>query len=172
MKRILLLPLIILLSACTLTIGWPSRLPDQPGPTAIPLTETAVPLPQVPGKSIVLPAGFRISVFADGLDNPRMMAMGPDGHIYVAERGAGRILRLPDADRDGILDQIEIVAEGLRRSPDSRNSASRRWSSLTYRVVVIARAPCCSVPITQPCMYPLGPLAIYVKRMISAGQRL
>ena len=113
MKRILLLPLIILLSACTLTIGGPSRLPDPPGPTAIPLIETAAPLPQVPGKSIVLPAGFRISVFADGLDNPRMMAIGPDGHIYVAERGAGRILRLPDADRDGVLDQIEIVAEGL-----------------------------------------------------------
>ncbi len=113
MKCILLLPLIILLSACTLTIGGPSRLPDPPGPTAVPLTETAVQLPQVPGKSIVLPAGFRISVFADGLNNPRMMAMGPDGHIYVAERGAGRILRLPDADQDGILDQIEIVAQGL-----------------------------------------------------------
>lgn len=113
MKRILLLPLIILLSACTLTIGGPSRLPDPPGPTAVPLAETALPLPQLPDKSIVLPAGFRISVFADGLENPRMMAIGPDGHIYVAERGAGRILRLPDADQDGILDQIEIVAQGL-----------------------------------------------------------
>ena len=113
MKRLLQLHLIILLSACTLTIGSPSRLPDQPEPTAIPLMETAVPLPQVPGKAIALPPGFRISVFADGIDNPRMMTIGPDGHIYVAERGAGRILRLPDADRDGILDQIDILAEGL-----------------------------------------------------------
>jgi glucose/arabinose dehydrogenase len=113
MKRLLQLPLIILLSACTLTIGGPSQLPDQPGPTAIPLMETDVPLPEIPGKSISLPPGFRISIFADGLDNPRMMTTGPDGHIYVAERGAGRILRLPDADRDGIVDQIEIVAEGL-----------------------------------------------------------
>jgi glucose/arabinose dehydrogenase len=96
-----------------LTIGGPSRLPDPPGPTAVPLTETAVPLPQIPGKSIALPPGFRISIFAAGLDNPRMMAIGPDGHIFVAERGAGRILRLPDADQDGVLDQIDIVAQGL-----------------------------------------------------------
>jgi glucose/arabinose dehydrogenase len=113
MKRLLQLPLILLLSACTLTIGGPSRLPDPPAPTAIPLMEAAVPLPDVPEHAIALPAGFGISVFADGLDNPRMMTLGPDGHIYVAERGAGRILRLPDANRDGIIDQIEIAAEGL-----------------------------------------------------------
>jgi glucose/arabinose dehydrogenase len=111
--RLFQLPVIILLSACTLTIGSPSKLPDPRAPTAIPLLETAVPLPGIPGKSIALPPGFGISVFVDGLDNPRMMTIGPDGHLYVAERGAGRILRLPDANLDGIVDQIDIVAEGL-----------------------------------------------------------
>jgi glucose/arabinose dehydrogenase len=43
-----------------------------------------------------------------------MMTLGLDGQLYVAERGAGRILRLPDADIDGIADQVEIVAEGLK----------------------------------------------------------
>jgi glucose/arabinose dehydrogenase len=42
-----------------------------------------------------------------------MMTVGPDGHIYVAERGAGRILRLPDSDRDGSVDQVRVAAEGL-----------------------------------------------------------
>ena len=42
-----------------------------------------------------------------------MMALGPDGHIYVAERGAGRIIRLPDRDGDGVADGIELVAERL-----------------------------------------------------------
>jgi glucose/arabinose dehydrogenase len=43
-----------------------------------------------------------------------MMALGPDGALYVAERGAGRIARLPDRDGDGVADGAEIVADGLR----------------------------------------------------------
>ena len=109
----LLSVVILLLGACTLNIGGPSRLPDPPAPTAIPLSGDEMLLPEVPGKSNVLPPGFAIAVFADGLDGPRMMALGPDGQVYVAERGAGRILRLPDADQDGRADQIEILAEGL-----------------------------------------------------------
>jgi glucose/arabinose dehydrogenase len=42
-----------------------------------------------------------------------MMTIGPDGQLYVAERGAGHILRLPDADMNGSVDQVEIVADGL-----------------------------------------------------------
>jgi glucose/arabinose dehydrogenase len=42
-----------------------------------------------------------------------MMAAGPDNQVYVAERGAGRILRLPDADRDGVADRVDVVADGL-----------------------------------------------------------
>jgi len=104
---------LILLPACTLNIGSPSRLPDLPAPTALPLPTKAVAVDGLPGRSIQLPPGFEISLFADGLDGPRMMAFGPDGQVYVAERGAGRILRLPDLDQDGKADQVEILAEGL-----------------------------------------------------------
>jgi len=109
-----LLPIFfILLSACTLNIGSPSRLPDLPGPTALPLPTSAIVVDGLPGKSIQLPPGFAISLYADGLDGPRMMALGPDGQVYVAERGRGRILRLPDADQDGRADQIEVLVEGM-----------------------------------------------------------
>jgi glucose/arabinose dehydrogenase len=110
---ILLLFVLALASACTLTIGGPSRLPDSPAATAIPLSETVTPLAGIPGKSIALPPGFEITLFAEGLDSPRMLALGPDGNIYVAERGAGRILRLPDMDGDGKVDQLDVTAEGL-----------------------------------------------------------
>jgi glucose/arabinose dehydrogenase len=43
-----------------------------------------------------------------------MLALGPDGQLYVAERGNGRIVRLPDRDGDGIADGIEVVADGLQ----------------------------------------------------------
>ena len=85
-----LLVTMVLTSACTLMIGGPSQLPDAPAPTAIPVKADPVPLGGVPGKSISLPPGFEINLFADNLDDPRMMTLGPDGHIYVADRGAGR----------------------------------------------------------------------------------
>jgi glucose/arabinose dehydrogenase len=66
-----------------------------------------------PEKSIVLPPGFAINVFASGLSDPRMMAIGPDGQLYVAERGASRIVRLPDLDVDGQADSLQVVASGM-----------------------------------------------------------
>jgi glucose/arabinose dehydrogenase len=59
-----------------------------------------------------------ISVFAQDLRNPRMMAIGPDGQLYVAERGANRVIRLPDTDRDGLADSVEVVA-GELNAPSS-----------------------------------------------------
>jgi glucose/arabinose dehydrogenase len=47
-----------------------------------------------------------------------MMAIGPDGALYVAERGANRIVRLPDMDADGKADRIQVVADKLS-SPSS-----------------------------------------------------
>jgi glucose/arabinose dehydrogenase len=68
-----------------------------------------------PEKPIQLPEGFAIHVFAQDLRNPRMLALGPDGEIYVAERGADRIIRLPDRNGDGSADTLEVVADGLNR---------------------------------------------------------
>jgi len=67
-----------------------------------------------PQEEISLPPGFGVSIFAHSLSDPRMMALGPDGELYVAERGAGRIVRLPDRDDDGVADGTEVVARGLR----------------------------------------------------------
>lgn len=88
-------------------VGAPTSLSDAPAPTTQPLAA------YVSVDGVNLPPGFTISRFAAGLDGPRMLALGPDGAVYVAERTTGRILRLPDRDGDGRLDQIEVVAEGL-----------------------------------------------------------
>ena len=64
---------------------------------------------------VQLPDGFRANVFAQGLNGPRFMALGPDGVIYVADRGNDRVVALPDADGDGTADEIRPFATGLAR---------------------------------------------------------
>jgi len=99
--------------------------PSRPGPAVtspptgvggLPTTPAAQvePTRVIPSAdAISLPPGFGISIFAQGLRDPRMMALGSDGYLYVAERGAGRIVRLPDRDHDGVADAVEVVAEDL-----------------------------------------------------------
>ena len=96
----------------------PTEAPDIAAPTD--LLETNTPEPTMeptrvvtPKAEVNLPPGFGISVFAQGLRDPRMMTLGPDDVVYVAERGAGRVVRLPDEDRDGVADDIDAAAEGL-----------------------------------------------------------
>ena len=90
-------------------LGGPTHVDAPSAPTAIPLGEAVT----VDGYS--MPPGFALSTFAEGMDKPRFMAVGPDGALYVAEMGAGRVLRLPDADGDGRADALQIAAGGLYR---------------------------------------------------------
>ena len=92
----------------------PGAAADEPAePTESPVMPKAPTRVVPPDDVIELPPGFGISVFATGLNDPRMMVLGPGGELYVAERGARRIVRLPDRDGDGIADGVEIVADGL-----------------------------------------------------------
>lgn len=116
-RYILLTLFALLASGCTLRIGGSSKVDEPSAPTAVPVQDSAeavrgeaiVP----PENPITLPAGFGISVYIQGLQSPRMMTLGPDGALYVAERGAGRILRLPDTNGDGRADGARPVAEDL-----------------------------------------------------------
>lgn len=56
-----------------------------------------------------VPEGYAASVFAEGLAGPRFMAVAPDGVLFVAERGADRVVALPDGDQDGIADEVVEV---------------------------------------------------------------
>ncbi len=60
-----------------------------------------------------VPEGFAVRLFATGLQEPRLIAVGPDGNLYVAERKAGAVVRLPDANGDGLSDERQVVAENL-----------------------------------------------------------
>ncbi len=64
---------------------------------------------------LLAPAGFEVSVYAEGLDRPWGHAFGPDGQLYVAEMGAGRVVRLTDRDGDARADSVVTIVAGLDR---------------------------------------------------------
>lgn len=69
----------------------------------------------VPGGRLSAPAGFSVTEYAKGLDGVRFMAVAPDGAVYASQPGEGRVVRLPDANHDGVADGVAVVAEGMRQ---------------------------------------------------------
>jgi glucose/arabinose dehydrogenase len=61
--------------------------------------------------AISLPAGFQITVWAEGLEKPRWMAAREDGSVYVTSRDAGTVTRLRDTDGDGKADENQQVVK-------------------------------------------------------------
>ena len=72
-----------------------------------------MPPPDEASERISVPDGFEIRIFAISVPGPRLMAVGPDGELYVALRSSGQIARLPDRNNDGLSDGTEIAASGL-----------------------------------------------------------
>src|SRR5438309_4992979 len=68
---------------------------------------------QPAGALLRLPSGFKISLFATGLDDPRTMLLTPNGDVLVAEPGAGRVTVLRDANHDGVAEQKFNFISGL-----------------------------------------------------------
>ncbi|MBT2559021.1 sorbosone dehydrogenase family protein [Hymenobacter sp. ISL-91] len=58
-----------------------------------------------------VPAGFTITKFAEKLDKPRMLAVAPNGDVYVSNRDKGTITLLRDSNQDGRADQTRQVAQ-------------------------------------------------------------
>jgi glucose/arabinose dehydrogenase len=57
--------------------------------------------------------GFDIEVVIEGLDGPRFIAFSPEGELFVAERGSGRIVAIRDPTGDVAAGTIRIFAENL-----------------------------------------------------------
>ncbi len=65
-------------------------------------------------QQLKLPAGFQIQVFAQGLGNPRNLAVAPDGTVYVTRRKEGDVLALKDTNGDGRANQRRTVMSGVK----------------------------------------------------------
>lgn len=92
------------------------------------------------GKTPLAPAGFKVNLFADGLDNPRNILVGPNGDIFVSQantelsalkkigadiigagesqkygKSANNIILLRDTNGDGIADSKSVFLSGLNQ---------------------------------------------------------
>lgn len=98
-------------------------LPLTPNPITITLQDLPLPfatnsaskpprvLPIPANPTLQVPAGFSVNVFAEGLEQPRWLALTPNGDVLVTETRQNRIRRLTDTDSDGVADRTSTFAD-------------------------------------------------------------
>ena len=68
----------------------------------------------IAGHALYVPRGFTVNLFAEGLNGVRCLALGPGGAVYASLPSGGQIVRLVDANRDGVADAAgQVVLSGL-----------------------------------------------------------
>jgi glucose/arabinose dehydrogenase len=79
------------------------------GAMAMSASQTAPQSP--PLEKLKLPAGFRISVFAENVRGARSLARGDKGTIFVGSRaGTGPVHAVIDRNNDGVADDVKVIA--------------------------------------------------------------
>jgi glucose/arabinose dehydrogenase len=92
------------------------KKPQLPAPFATkssgnPPDETKPPQGFLP----TVPQGFRVNIFAAEFKEPRWLAVAPNGDIFLADSGAGKIFILRDPQHTGGAQQRDIFATGVNR---------------------------------------------------------
>lgn len=70
-------------------------------------------IPEDPNEYIQLPDGFQIEVYADHVENPRGLALSPNGILYAGSRSAGNVYALVDINGNFVVDRKIKIASGL-----------------------------------------------------------
>jgi glucose/arabinose dehydrogenase len=61
------------------------------------------------------PPGFKVNLYAEGLDTPRVIRTAPNGDIFLAESGSGQIRVYRGMTADGKPAQTAVFASDLKR---------------------------------------------------------
>jgi len=70
--------------------------------------------PAVELDRLALPEGYAVSLYAEGVENARQMAMGANGTIFVGSRRAGKVHAVVDSDGDFVADRVILIDQGLK----------------------------------------------------------
>jgi glucose/arabinose dehydrogenase len=91
------------------------RFEDLPAPYSTPsVGNRPVVIDRPAGAQLRVPDGFEVSLFADGLQHPRAMAVAADGAVFVTEANVGQVTRLIDEDGDGRAESAMSFAGDFR----------------------------------------------------------
>lgn len=116
MKKISLLILLILIG---LAAGWAAYFYQKnfrgAGPAFRKPPEDIAETLNTTGMPLKLPAGFSIEIFAKDLGNPRVLAFDPQENLVVSIPGQGRVVAVPDRNKDGMADEAISIKSGLNR---------------------------------------------------------
>src|SRR5277367_4498637 len=63
-----------------------------------------------------VPAGFKVDLYATGLDMPRLIRAAPNGDFFMAESDKGEILIFRGIGKDGKPLSTSVFATGLRQN--------------------------------------------------------
>jgi glucose/arabinose dehydrogenase len=64
-------------------------------------------------KSLHVPDGFKLSVFADNVPNARSLALGDKGVVFVGTGASGNVYAVEDTNQDGVADKTHTIATDL-----------------------------------------------------------
>ena len=95
-----------------LTYGKVPNLPEPFATKSAPNPPSVVKAPA--GFMPTVPAGFHISVYADGFDEPRYLKVAPNGDVFLADTNGGKIYILRDPKNTGTPAK-EVFAAKLNR---------------------------------------------------------
>ncbi|HWY45097.1 MAG TPA: PQQ-dependent sugar dehydrogenase [Candidatus Sulfotelmatobacter sp.] len=91
-------------------------LDDLPSPFATPSAGNGpqlVPRPENGWPQV--PPGFKVELYASGLDEPRLIRTAPNGDFFVAESRSGEIRVFRGITAEGKPERAEVFATGLKR---------------------------------------------------------
>ncbi|MBU3741784.1 MAG: hypothetical protein FGM24_05800 [Candidatus Kapabacteria bacterium] len=120
--RIVVVTLLVLTATCYAQDPDPGTIPWTPMVTGG-LTSVAISVPpqyatvglSPDAHRINIPDGWTANVYAAGpeLRKLRFLTFGPDSVLYGSNMNGNNILAFPDANNDGIADEIKVVATGF-----------------------------------------------------------
>ncbi|MGE5478671.1 MAG: PQQ-dependent sugar dehydrogenase [Bacteroidales bacterium] len=106
-----------------------------PAPYATPSKANPAEVVKRPkGAVLKVPAGWRATLFAEGLAHPRNLLVLPDASLVVAEQKADKLTRLVDRDGDGRADSRTTLADGFAEPFGLAFHGDSLWVADTRRV--------------------------------------
>jgi glucose/arabinose dehydrogenase len=89
---------------------------DLPPPNATPPAGNPPRITRKPPTAqLKVPPGFRIGLYASGLEGPRAIRVAPNGDVFVSETRSGRVIALRALDGAARPSDQQIFASGLNR---------------------------------------------------------